>query len=104
MIAIREEPFGRLGDDYSGSLLLPFYHSLYFRNLGKAKSAQQLAIEHCRLLNIRDLDLEVMNRMLELVLQGRTKRFLLRIKAWPNYETEDLLLGLGVDIGCRFSL
>src|SRR6266571_2293997 len=71
MIAIREEPFGRLGDDYSGSLLLPFYHSLHFRNLGKAKSAQQLAIEHCRLLNIRDLDLEVMNRMLEPIFQGR---------------------------------
>ena len=73
MIAMGEESLGRLGNDYSGSLLLPFYHSLRFEDLGKAESAEQLAIECCRFLNVRDLDLEVMNRMLELILQDRTQ-------------------------------
>src|SRR5207245_11544678 len=39
MIALGEEPLGTLGNDYSGSLLLPFYHSLHLQNLGKAESA-----------------------------------------------------------------
>jgi len=46
MIATGEEPLGALGNDYSGPLLLPLYHSLRFEDFGKAEVAQQLAIEH----------------------------------------------------------
>src|SRR5207245_1749948 len=69
MIALGEEPLGTLGNDDSGPLLLPFHHSLHFEYPGKAESIQQLAVELCRFLNIRDLDLEVVNRMLELIFQ-----------------------------------
>src|SRR5438445_9495171 len=82
MIALGEEPLGTLGNDDSVPLLLPFHHSLHFEYLGKAESAQQLAVELCRFLNIRDLDLEVVNRMLELIFQDWT-RSLLVDSPWP---------------------
>ncbi len=81
MVAVGEEPLGTLGNDYSGSLLLPFHNSLRFEDLGKAESTEQFAVECCGFLNVRDLDLEVMNRMLELILQGKTETFLWLEKA-----------------------
>ena len=39
MIALGKESLWRLGNDYSGSLLLPFHHSLHLEDFGKAKAA-----------------------------------------------------------------
>ena len=82
MIALGEEPLGTLGKDDSGPLLLPFCHSLHFEYLGKAESAEQFGVELCRFLNIRDLDLEVVNRMLELIFQDWTRPLLVE-SPWP---------------------
>ena len=72
MVAIREESLRTLCDDYSGSLLRPFYHSFSFDYFGEVEAAEQLAVERCGFFDIRDLDLEVVNRMLELILQSKT--------------------------------
>src|SRR5206468_12416439 len=39
MIPLSGDPLGTLGNDYSGPLLLPFYHTLRFEDFGKAEAA-----------------------------------------------------------------